>query len=108
MQNTDLRVAAVQRRIGAIRAERRIRLVAAVSAAACLALIIFMATLTPGLSENASQGAAPGAAASLFGTNAALGYLAVGILAFILGISVTLLCVLLHRRSRERAGDRKP
>ena len=47
-------------------------------------------------------------AASLFGTNAALGYLAVGILAFILGISVTLLCVLLHRRSRERAGDRKP
>ena len=40
--------------------------------------------------------------ASIFANKGFLGYVVVGILAFLLGISVTLMCDILHKRNKER------
>ena len=42
--------------------------------------------------------------ASLF-TGESLGYLLVGLLAFALGVCVTVLCVLLHERERDEGSE---
>ena len=40
--------------------------------------------------------------ASIFANKGFLGYVVVGILAFLLGISLTLMCDILHKRNKER------
>ena len=40
--------------------------------------------------------------ASIFANKGFFGYVVVGILAFLLGISVTLMCDILHKRNKER------
>ena len=40
--------------------------------------------------------------ASIFANTGFLGYVVVGILAFLLGISLTLMCDILHKRNKER------
>ena len=40
--------------------------------------------------------------AGIFADKAFVGYAVVGILAFLLGISVTLMCDILHKRKKER------
>ena len=47
----------------------------------------------------------PGGTASVFTDGYFLGYAAVGILAFLLGVSVTILCGMLHKRNKERDND---
>ena len=43
--------------------------------------------------------------ASIFADKSFAGYAVVGILAFLLGISVTLMCDILHKRKKERNGE---
>ena len=79
--------------------------------AACLFLVIGIGTLMPGLMRDAADGSIvhPSGTASLLGSHAALGYIIMGLLAFLLGVCVTVLLYRLRRRGerqkQEDAGD---
>ena len=46
-------------------------------------------------------------AASMYGGGAALGYIVIGLLAFLLGVCVTVLCFRLRQMNREDGQDRE-
>lgn len=79
--------------------------------AACLLLVIGIGAMMPGLMRNAADGSIvhSSGTASLIGSHAALGYIVMGLLAFFLGVCVTVLLYRLHRRGegqkQEEAGD---
>ena len=110
MRSTDERLRAVEQRMAALDRERRgrrIGRIAIASAAACLALIAALSLLMPRWAElpGGAQGGVPGAAASLFSSNGAAGCLVIGILGFLLGVSVTILCFRLRDRERDREDE---
>ena len=108
MRTTDERLAAAKRRAEEIkRQERSLRSrIAAVSgAAACLAAILGLALAMPSVAARFSGADYYGGmTASLF-TGESLGYLLVGLLAFALGVCVTVLCVRLHERERDEDSE---
>ena len=93
------------------RAQRRRRALDAACMAACLLLVAGAGTLMPGLMARAtgSSVAHASGAASLIGDHAALGYILMGLLAFLLGVCVTVFLYRLRRREerrrREEDGD---
>ena len=78
-----------------------------------LLLVIGIGAMMPGLMRNAADGSIvhSSGTASLIGSHAArrLGYIVMGLLAFFLGVCVTVLLYRLHRRcegqKQEEAGD---
>lgn len=76
----------------------------AVCMAACLLLVVGIGAFMPILMANVTDGGAIHAsgAASLIGSHVALGYILMGLLAFLLGVCVTVLLYRLHRRSERR------
>ena len=68
----------------------------------CLALITAISALVCDLNFNGFEQIPLPDAAGIFADKAFAGYAVVGILAFLLGISVTLLCDILHKRKKER------
>ena len=79
--------------------------------AACLILIVGIGSFMPGLTAGIPGGEVHHAsgAASLVGSHAALGYILMGLMAFLLGVCVTMLLYRLHRRNerkqRENSND---
>lgn len=114
MRSSEERVAAVKRRTAQLEAQRRWRrrrAAALGSAAACLLLIICLSFAVPGISARLAEGnyGIYGAAASMFGGSAAAGYIIIGLLAFALGVLVTVLCFklkLFYRSGGESGDDR--
>ena len=112
MRSHEERVAETKRRIAKIEREKRLRrnMIAMVSAvAACLALLIGASLAMPGIAASIQTGDYSGfeTAASIFHGGAALGYIVIGLLAFLLGVCVTVLCFRLRQMSREDGQDRK-
>ena len=112
MRSLEERVAETKRRIAARQREKRrrrntITMVSAV--AACLALLIGASLAMPGIAANIQTGNYSGfeTAASMYGGGAALGYIVIGLLAFLLGVCVTVLCFRLRQMSREDEQDRE-
>ena len=106
MRSHEERVAETKRRIAKIEREKRrrrntITMVSAV--AACLVLLIGASLAMPGIAARAQAGDYAGfeTAASMYGGGAALGYIVIGLLAFLLGVCVTVLCVRLRQMSCE-------
>ena len=103
MRNLSDRVWAVEQRTRALRRareKRRRMLIAGLSTAACLAVILAAARMIPRLAARQCAGISdPDAMASLFAAGSASGYVLIGILAFALGCGVTILC---YRLSREK------
>ena len=102
MRSNEERVAEVKRRIAEKERQKKLRRsrIAAVSAvAACLVLILFM----PGIAGQLRPGGYSDyeMAASMFGENGALGYIIIGLLAFLLGVCVTILCFRIRLLNRE-------
>ena len=83
---------------------RRLRLLIAACAAAVLLLIAGVGLRMPDAMARASAGDAIHAtgAASLIADHAALGYILMGLLSFLLGVCVTLLLYRLRRRPARR------
>ena len=105
MRSHEERVAETKRRIAKIEREKRLRrdkftMISAV--AACLALLIGASLAMPGIAANIQTGDYSGfeTAASMYG-GAALGYIVIGLLAFLLGVCVTVLCFRLRQMNRE-------
>ena len=106
MRSHEERVAEAKRRIAKIEREKRRRrntVTMASAVAACLALLIGASLAMPGIAANIQTGNYFGfeTAASMYGGGAALGYIVIGLLAFLLGVCVTVLCFRLRQMSRE-------
>ncbi len=106
MRSHEERVAEAKRRIAKIEREKRRRrntITIASSVAACLALLIGVSLAMPGIAASIQTGNYSGfeTAASIFHSGAALGYIVIGLLAFLLGVCVTVLCFRLRQMSRE-------
>ena len=112
MRSHEERVAETKRRIAKIEREKRRRrntITIVSAAAACLALLIGASLAMPGIAASIQTGDYSGfeTAASIFHGGSALGYIVIGLLAFILGVCVTVLCFRLRQLSREDDQDRE-
>ena len=111
MRSHEERVAETKRRIAKIEQEKRRRdtITIASAVAACLALLIGASLAMPGIAANIQTGDYSGfeTAASIFHSGAALGYIVIGLLAFLLGVCVTVLCFRIRQLSRENAQDKE-
>ena len=75
----------------------------------CLALLIGASFAMPGIAASIQAGDYAGfeTAASMYGGGAALGYIVIGLLAFLLGVCVTVLCFRLRQMNREDGQDKE-
>ena len=110
MRSHEERVAETKRRIAKMEREkqrRRKTIPMASAVAACLALLIGASLAMPGIAAKIQAGDYSGfeTAASMYGGGAALGYIVIGLLAFLLGVCVTVLCFRLRQMNREDAQD---
>ena len=106
MRSHEERVAETKRRIAKIEREKRLRrntVTMASAVAACLVLLVGVSLAMPGIAAKIQSGDYSGfeTAASIFHGGAALGYIVIGLLAFLLGVCVTVLCFRLRQMSRE-------
>ena len=112
MRSHEERVTETKRRIAKIEQEKRLRhnmVTMASAVAACLVLLIGASFAMPGIAAKIQTGDYSDfeTAASMYGGSAALGYIVIGLLAFLLGVCVTVLCFRLRQMSREDGQDRK-
>ena len=110
MRSYEERCAEVKRRIAAEKRKKRLRrgrLVMAAAAAACLALLAGVSLAMPGIAANIQTGNYSGfeTAASMYGGGDALGYIIVGLLAFLLGVCMTILCFRLRQMERDEKDE---
>ena len=106
MRSNEERIAEVKRRIAEKERKKKLRRsrIAAVSAvAACLVLIVVLSLFMPGIAGQLRPGGYSDyeMVASMFGENGALGYIIIGLLAFFLGVCVTILCFRIRLLNRE-------
>ena len=106
MRSHEERVAETKRRIAKIEREKRLRrntITMASAVAVCLALLIGASLAMPGIATGiqAVDYAGFETAASIFHGGAALGYIVIGLLAFLLGVCVTVLCFRLRQMNWE-------
>ena len=106
MRSYEERVAETKRRIAKIEREKRRRrnkITMASAVAACLVLLIDASLAMPGIAASIQTGDYSGfeTAASMYGGGAALGYIVIGLIAFLLGVCVTVLCFRLRQMNRE-------
>ena len=111
MRSHEERVAETKRRIAKMEREKRRRntVTMASAVAACLALLIGASFAMPGIAASIQAGDYAGfeTAASMYGGSAALGYIVIGLLAFLLGVCVTVLCFRLRQMNQEDAQDKE-
>ena len=109
MRSHEERVAETKRRIAKIEREKRRRntITMASAVAACLALLIGASLAMPGIAARIQINDYAGfeTTASMYGGGAALGYIVIGLLAFLLGVCVTVLCFRLRQMNREDGQD---
>ena len=106
MRSNEERVVEVKRRIAEKERKKKLRRsrIAAVSAvAACLVLIVVLSLFMPGIAGQLRPGGYSDyeMVASMFGENGALGYIIIGLMAFLLGVCVTILCFRIRLLNRE-------
>ena len=112
MRSHEERVAETKRRIAKMEREKRLRrntITMASAVAACLALLIGASLAMPGIAASIRTGNHSGfeTTASIYGGGAALGYIVIGLLAFLLGVCVTVLCFRLRQKNRENGQNRE-
>ncbi len=112
MRSHEERITETKRRIAARQREKRLRrdkITMVSAAAACLVLLIGASLAMPCIAARAQTGDYAGfeTAASMYGGGAALGYIVIGLLAFLLGVCVTVLCFRLRQMSREDDQDKE-
>ena len=107
MRTTEERARLIHKRTTEIKRERqkkKQRGLDAGCAAVCLLVVAGIGALMPNLMRGVADGGVSHAsgAASLVGSHAALGYILIGLMAFLLGMCVTVLLYRLRRRNERR------
>ena len=110
MRSHEERIAEVKRRIVEKERQKRRqrRQIATVSGvAACLAVIVGAAFSMPGISEQIMLGTSSGleTAGTILGGGTVPGYIIIGLLAFLLGVCVTILCFRIRRLDKEEQAE---
>ena len=110
MRGHEERVAEVKQRIAARERKKRLRrnrIIMVSAVAACLVLIVGASVAMPSIAAKIQAGSYSGfeTAASIFHGSAALGYIVIGLLAFLLGVCVSVLCFRLRQMDKEDAQD---
>lgn len=110
MRSYEERCAEVKRRIAAEKRKKRLRrgrLVMAAAAAACLVLLAGVSIVMPGMTAQLQPDSCTGfeTAANMYGGRDALGYIIVGLLAFLLGVCMTILCFRLRQMERDEKDE---
>ena len=106
MLKDEERIAEVKRRIEEKERRQRLRyrqIVSAFCIAACFAVIVGVSFAMPGIVGQIEPGTSSGfeTAATILGGSTALGYMVIGLLAFILGVCVTILCFRIRQLNKE-------
>ena len=112
MLKNEERIAEVKRRIAKKEQQHRLRrrrIVSAVCIAACFAVIVGVSFVMPGIIGRIEPGSSLGfeTAATILGGGTALGYMVIGLLAFILGVCVTILCFRIHQLNKEEQTEKQ-
>jgi hypothetical protein len=110
MRNTDERVAAVKLRVKEMKRQKQVRqgrIIGMSSVAASLLFIIGLSFAMPDMLVELPGGVHvySGIAASIFDGSRGFGYVLIGVLAFSLGVSVTILCYRIRLRNQMTRGD---
>lgn len=115
MRSTEERIALMHKRAeeyGKKSRRQKVLIAQAASIIICLAAVITAAVMMPGFEDITMSGVTSGEMnASIFSQSPVLGYIVIGIIAFLLGTAVTVLCFRLKKWEREEnakaAYDRK-
>lgn len=111
MRTNEERIRLIHERTAQIKKkdEKKRRIEGILSFAACILLVIAAGVAMPGMMAGMKGGSANyvSGAASLVGSNAALGYILMGLLSFLMGVSVTILLYRLRRRREHRRQEKK-
>lgn len=112
MRSNEERVAEVKRRMEQKKRQEEMhrgRIVMVTAVAASLLFIAGLSALMPGIASQISTDYSHyGMTASIFHNSSALSYIIIGLVAFILGVCVTILGVRIHHLNKEQqsAGDK--
>ena len=114
MRSKAERVAAVKQRVIQLevrRQQRRNRTAVLASVTVCLTIIVAAAFVMPNITARLAAGDYAGyeTAASIFGGSVAIGYVVIGLLAFVLGVLTTVLCFKLRdsqKKDSKTEGER--
>ena len=104
MRTSEERVQELHRRMEAMEKEksrRRVLLMCAAACTACLAITVALALAVASLPVRSPGKLTGSAAASIFAEHALLGYIVVGLLAFCLGMLVTIFCFRMKEQKKE-------
>lgn len=109
MRTTDERIHAVEQRVKTMKHQKRQRrygLIGLSALAACLVVIVGLGFAMPGIMRGLSDEhyTHNDLVASIFFEGNAHGYIMIGLIAFTLGVCLTVLCFLLQRRSQRDRG----
>ena len=107
MRTNEERAGSVQKQTAEIKRNRqkiKQRALDMICIAVCMILVVGIGSFMPGLRAGIPGGEVHHAsgAASLVGSHAALGYILMGLLAFLLGVCVTVLLYRLHRWNERK------
>lgn len=110
MNTNDERLAALHQRADEMKKEnrsRQVRLIQMVSCAACFLLVIMLALWMPETEGALAPGDTGSMSASVFSGSGYLGYIVIGIIAFLLGSAVTVFCFRLRKwqKNKEKKDD---
>ncbi len=112
MWTNEERLAALHARASELEKERRakrVRVLQTAGVCLCLAAVIALAALMPGLTASITpEAAADSMRASIFAGSRALGYIVIAVVAFLLGAAVTVFCFRLKKwRGGADKGENK-
>lgn len=108
MRTNDERLAALHKRAGEIKKEnrsRRVRLIQYASCAACFLLVITLALWIPVTEGTLIPSGTGSMSASIFSGSGYLGYIVIGIVAFLLGCAVTVFCFRLRKWQKDKENE---
>ena len=109
MRTNEERIAAMHERAGQLEKEKRrkkTRLAGMLGIVVCLALAVVLAVLISGTEVIVSPETGSGSmTASIFSGSGALKSIVIGIIAFLLGVSATVFCFRLKKRSDRRDNE---
>lgn len=107
MRSHEERITEVKHRIAEKERQKRLRhgrIAAVSSVAAALVLIVGMSLAMPGMVGQTESGMSSGfeTTATMLGGSSASGYIVIGLLAFVLGVCVTVLCFRIRLLNNEK------
>ena len=106
MRTDEERIKAMHRRAAEIEKNRRIRIIQTAAFALCAVMIVCLAAVMPALSGAMTpDGVLQDMNGSIFSGSSIFGCLVIGIIAFILGVSVTVFCYQVNKLQANAISD---